>query len=557
MRPRNTVLLGEPPPPAVTVSRPLEVVSMRPITRPLLTLALLLVLAAPVRATAPSIVIDGSALPGDVPALVSGDHVLVPLRGVFERLGATVSYDAESQTATAVLNEMSVSVTVGSPTALVNGKPRTLDVSPREVAGRVMIPLRFVAQSLGVSVDYDDTSDTVVIVTGRRPGNFAAMTSGPDLSAAPKVAPTVEDARPALGSLIGSAYPSIYARFNGGTSAVDPASVRITVDTEDVTGSSTVSSAYVSYTPTSPLLTGQHTVTVTGAADDGTPFTETWSFRVDAGTTSDYTSETYGGGAGYYGGGYGGYGGFDGFGWPLHGYRNFGFYPPGFSVFTPGPLYFVQGGIIEVIFVSQFFPFGNAFFTISGFPGSFPLTPWLGNPGFFWGYARVPSGVTAHNAIIAARFTTPAGQKVVVRSTAPLQIEGKRRALPADLRYAVLPRLINRPSSPRHIVAFERFPQATYTDIRPTVRGAAPPANTAYGGHAPVVVTHPGPGVTHPGPVLAHPSPIVIHPAPIAVHPLPHPQPIGLMPVERFPLRQWQFMGPAHPAMPGIPARPK
>jgi copper amine oxidase-like protein len=557
VRPRNTVLLGEPPPPAVTDSRPPQVVSMRPINRPLLSLTLLLVLAAPVRATAPSIVIDGSALPGDVPALVSGDHVLVPLRGVFERLGATVSYDATSQTAIAALNDTRVSVTVGSTTALVNGKPRTLDVSPREVAGRVMIPLRFVAQSLGVSVDYDDTSDTVVIVTGLRPGNFAAMTSGPSLPAAPKQAPTVEDARPSSGSLIGSPYPSIYARFNGGSSAVDPASVRITVDGEDVTGSSTVSSAYVSYTPAAPLMTGQHTVSVTGAADDGTQFSEGWTFRVDEGTTSDYTTQTYGGGAGYYDGGYGGYGGLDGFGWPLHGHRHFGFFPPGFSVFTPGPLYFVQGGIIEVIFVSQFFPFGNAFFTISGFPGSFPLTPWLGNPGFFWGYARVPSGVTAHNAIIAARFTTPAGQKVVVRSTAPLQIEGTRHSLPADLRYAVLPHLINRPSSPRHVVAFERFPQATYTDIRPTVRGVKPPENAAFGGHPAPVVTHPGLGAAHPAPVLAHPAPIVIRPAPIAVHPMPHPQPIGVMPIERFPLTQWQFMGPVHPMMPGVPAKPK
>ncbi|HEV2037353.1 MAG TPA: hypothetical protein VGQ96_02010, partial [Candidatus Eremiobacteraceae bacterium] len=64
---------------------------MRPINRFLLSLTLVLATLAPAAAAVPSIVIDGARLPADVPALVSGDHVLVPLRGVFERLGARVS----------------------------------------------------------------------------------------------------------------------------------------------------------------------------------------------------------------------------------------------------------------------------------------------------------------------------------------------------------------------------------------------------------------------------------------------------------------------------------
>ena len=168
----------------------------RPVVAALALLAICL-LAGPARASAPSIVIDGSSLPGDVPALVSGDHVLVPLRGVFERLGAHVDFDAATQTASATLNGMLVQVVIGSRTARVNGSERTLDTPAREVAGRVMIPLRFVAESLGISVDYDTPSDTVVIVSGMRPGNFAAMDSGPEpAAAAAKTAPSVEDERP-------------------------------------------------------------------------------------------------------------------------------------------------------------------------------------------------------------------------------------------------------------------------------------------------------------------------------------------------------------------------
>ncbi len=534
---------------------------MSSLNRLLCALFLAFVFAAPALADAPTIVIDGSQLPADVPALVADGRVLVPLRGVFEQLGASVSYDATSQTATASLGDRTVQITVGSRTAKVNDKSFTLDVAPREFAGRVMIPLRFVAQSLGVVVDYDGPSNTVVIVSGEKLGSFAAMTSGPSMASTAGTsgyehAPTVEDMRPSTGTVVGSEYPSIYARFNGGLSAVDPSSVRVVVDGADVTGSSTISSAYVSYQPTSPMLTGLHSVTITGAADNGATFTSGWSFRIDAGTSSDYTVGTYGGGGGYgygYGSGYG-YGGLDHFGFPSFGFGHFGFFPPGFSLFTPGPLFFVAGGVVNVVFVSQFFPFGNAFFTISGFPGTFPLTPWLGNPGFFWGVAQVPFGVTSHNAVITARFETPGGRKVVVRSTAPLQIEGQRRSLPADLHYAVLAHVVNQPVSLRRAVSFERVMAPAYVSVHPS-KGATQLHNIEW------TTDHLAPGFTHPVHIDTHFEP-TIHAAPIAIHPAMHPvihpviQP-GIAPVMRFPMAQWQFQMPSHPAAPPPAAHPK
>ena len=78
-----------------------------------LTVAIVLGSIGPALASAPSIVIDGSSVPADVPALVSDGRVLVPLRGVFERLGASVSYDAVSQSASA---SMGVRLRNGSST---------------------------------------------------------------------------------------------------------------------------------------------------------------------------------------------------------------------------------------------------------------------------------------------------------------------------------------------------------------------------------------------------------------------------------------------------------
>lgn len=518
---------------------------MRPKNPLVVCFLLALIFAHPLRAAAspdssPSIVIDGATLPSDVPALVSGDHVLVPLRGVFEQFGALVSFDEASGWATASLNGTTVAVAVGSRDARINGESKTMDVAAREVAGRVMIPLRFVAQALGVSVDYDSQSNTVVIVSGFKQGSFAAYAGGPVYTVASRIAPSVESMRPASGEIVGSQYPSIYARFNGGTTAVNPSTVQIQVDGIDVTDQSTISSAYVSYTPLTALQSGLHNVYVTGQSDDGTPFTQSWLFRVDAGSSSDYTVGSYGG-AGFGSPAFG-------FGWPW--FHRFHFSPPGFSVFTPGPLFFVSGGVIEVIFVSRFFPSGNGFFTISGCPGQFALTPWVGNPGFFWGFMQVPFGMTAHDAMIAAHFTMADGRQVLVRATAPVQIEGQRTSLPSSLRYAVLPRLVNRPTSPERLVVFARTQPRSFQN--PGMRAPISPgtvqmrAGLVEASHLPIlphVPTNPHfpamsrlPGMTRPEPVL-RPAPVI---RPVQV----------IEPAVHSPFSQWQVFGPIRPAMP-------
>ncbi|MDQ6780478.1 MAG: copper amine oxidase N-terminal domain-containing protein [Candidatus Eremiobacteraeota bacterium] len=410
----------------------------------------------------PSVMIDGERLPAHVPALALGDHVLVPLRGVFERFGANVSFDDKDQAAVAVLRDRTVKVSLLGPDAWINGEHRRLDLGAREVAGRTLIPLRFVAEALGVSVDYDARSNTVVIVSGFRSGSFAAATnvastetgSGSlSIASAIKRAPSVEEQSPHQDELIGSQYAQIYARFKGGSSAVNPSTVTLNVDGQDVTAASTVSSAYVAYTPQYGLPTGQHRVEISGAADDGTPFAAGWSFRVDAGNSALYMN---GGdmGSGPY------FNGFNAFWFPR--YR---FFPPGFSVFTPGPLFFDRDDVVEVIFFNRFFTAGNGFFSVTGIPGNFALTPWPGNPGFFWGFTRVPFGATAHHAIISAHFALPNGRSVVVHSTAPLDIDGTRRSLPHSLRYAVLPQVIGRPLSPHQLVVFRRIDETGVEDL--------------------------------------------------------------------------------------------
>ena len=80
-------------------------------------------------------------------------RVFVPLRGIFERLGATVVY--ASGTINATKGATTISLQIGSTQATVSGQPQTLDVAPFIVGATTYVPLRFIAQSLGAQVGYD------------------------------------------------------------------------------------------------------------------------------------------------------------------------------------------------------------------------------------------------------------------------------------------------------------------------------------------------------------------------------------------------------------------
>ena len=141
------------------------------------TMALLLVAIAGMPAqphvfaqTAIPVYIDGQAVNFDVPPTVIQSRVLVPLRGIFERLGATVDYDVRTQHIVAVRGPQTVELTLGSRQARVNNTAKLLDVPAFTIGGRTMVPLRFISESLGASVQWVDASRTILIgSTGASP----------------------------------------------------------------------------------------------------------------------------------------------------------------------------------------------------------------------------------------------------------------------------------------------------------------------------------------------------------------------------------------------------
>ena len=110
-----------------------------------------------------SVYIDGQAVSFDMPPMMMQGRVLVPLRGIFERLGATVDYDARTQHIVAVRGTQTVELTIGSRQARVNDAPTLLDVPALAVGGRTMVPLRFISEALGASVQWVEASRTILI----------------------------------------------------------------------------------------------------------------------------------------------------------------------------------------------------------------------------------------------------------------------------------------------------------------------------------------------------------------------------------------------------------
>jgi len=130
-----------------------------------LALALAVLPTAPAAAQTVRVIADGSSVFFDQPPIVTGGRVLIPLRGVFEQLGAFVQWNRANNTILATRLGTEVQLTIGSRIAFVNGSQVALDVPAMVVAGRTLVPLRFVSEAMGAHVQWDPASRTVFVTS--------------------------------------------------------------------------------------------------------------------------------------------------------------------------------------------------------------------------------------------------------------------------------------------------------------------------------------------------------------------------------------------------------
>lgn len=99
----------------------------------------------------------------DVPPQVINGRTIVPVRTIFENLGAKVDWNNDTQTITSTKGTTTVVMQIDNYTMKVNGSNIAMDTPPQIVDGRTLVPVRAVAEAFGNRVMWDDETSTVII----------------------------------------------------------------------------------------------------------------------------------------------------------------------------------------------------------------------------------------------------------------------------------------------------------------------------------------------------------------------------------------------------------
>ncbi len=100
---------------------------------------------------------------GTVPVLVNDARTLLPVRAVVEAVGGTVAWEEDTNTAVLTYESDVIRLTINSTTAYLNGEAQPLDVAPTTINDRTMLPIRFIAESFGFDVAWDENTQTVTV----------------------------------------------------------------------------------------------------------------------------------------------------------------------------------------------------------------------------------------------------------------------------------------------------------------------------------------------------------------------------------------------------------
>lgn len=116
-----------------------------------------------IAARAINVTLNDKKLSFDVSPVLEDGRLLVPLRAIFEALGATINWDSATSTVKATKDGDTVKITVDKKTAYRNNTSVELGVSAKVVKGRMLVPIRFVFEALGAEVEWDAKSQMVTI----------------------------------------------------------------------------------------------------------------------------------------------------------------------------------------------------------------------------------------------------------------------------------------------------------------------------------------------------------------------------------------------------------
>ncbi len=99
----------------------------------------------------------------DVPPQIINDRTMVPLRAIFEAIGADVQWDDATRTITAIKDGTTITMQIDNPAMIVNGTEISLDAPPQIKNDRTLVPVRAISESFGCDVEWNNATRTVII----------------------------------------------------------------------------------------------------------------------------------------------------------------------------------------------------------------------------------------------------------------------------------------------------------------------------------------------------------------------------------------------------------
>jgi len=109
--------------------------------------------------------VSGELIPTIVPPTIIDGRTVVPVRAVTEALGASVDWNGATRSVTITRGNSTIIMTIDSDIATVDAVTTTLDVAPILINDTTMLPIRFIAESFDLDVEWDESSRTVIITT--------------------------------------------------------------------------------------------------------------------------------------------------------------------------------------------------------------------------------------------------------------------------------------------------------------------------------------------------------------------------------------------------------
>lgn len=110
-----------------------------------------------------NVLAEGGNVKFDTPPVIKEGRILIPVRAVTEAMGADVDWDQDTNTVTITKDSTTIIFDLSDGTVFVNDVQAEIDVPAEVMNNRTMVPIRFIAENLGLGVDWDSDSESVEI----------------------------------------------------------------------------------------------------------------------------------------------------------------------------------------------------------------------------------------------------------------------------------------------------------------------------------------------------------------------------------------------------------